>query len=274
MIRTGSTGIDIALGGGWTPGTMNEIWGDTGGAKTVLAKHTVESMVRAHKDALWIDLDGSARYMDGMPGMIMAYPRNAEQAFMMAWHACAVPEIGLIVFDPAQMLVRQRELDGDPAYVPHPQREYRVELNELKTAAALSQTTVLFCSQPRDKQREPVRGTGISEKVEWRVHLHPDVVHQNGSREIVATVKNVPGKSVVHEAARFTVRPRLGIDRVRELISIATDFGIIKRRGSWLQYGQLRCHGVEDMWFALHTSMYQYTKEFLEQDIRKMASIP
>lgn len=273
MIRTGSIGIDIALGGGWTPGTMNEVWGDSGSAKTVLAKHSVESIVRAKKDVVWIDLDGSARYMDGMPGMIVAYPRNAEQAFMMAWHACAVDEIGLIVIDPAQMLVRQRELDNDPDYVPHPQREYRVELNELKKAAWATRTTILFCSQPRDTQREPIRGTGISEKVDWRVHLHPDVIHQDGSREIQATVKNVRDRSTQHQAALFTVRPGSGIDQYRELIHRAVDLDIIKQRGSWLKYGQIKVQGVDEFAYLLTTPRYQYTLSFLDEDIRKMSGI-
>ena len=115
--------------------------------------------------------------------------------------------------------MRQRELDGDPTFVPHPQREYKAELTALKARRRPSGTTVLFVGQPRDKEREPVRGTGISEKVAYRVHLHPDVVHQDGSREIQATVKDVARKTVTHDAARFTVRPGQGIDQALELVT-------------------------------------------------------
>lgn len=271
MIRTGSIGIDVALGGGWKPGMMYDVWGDTGAAKTVLAKHSAENAIRSRKDVLWVDVDGTAQFMDDAPGVIVARPHNAEQAFMMAWHACQVPEVGLIVLDPAQRLVRQRELDGDPGYVPHPQREYRVELNELKRVAYDNGTVVLFCSQPRDHQREPVRGTGISEKVEARVHLHPDVIHQDGRREIQASVK--VGGQFHPDIARFTVRPGKGIDRTREIVRVATDLGIVKRTGSWLNYGQLRCQGIDEMCSVLNTTRYRYTQEFLEQDIRKMHSV-
>ena len=132
--------------------------------------------------------------MDSAPRAIVARPRDAEQAFRLAEYACGDTSIDLIVIDPTQHLVRHRELDGDRFYVPHPQREYKLELNALKQAAAISGTTVLFVCQPRDKERQPVRGTGISEKVAYRVHLHPDVVHQDGSREIQATVKDVARK--------------------------------------------------------------------------------
>lgn len=272
MIRTGSIGLDIALGGGWRPGTLNEVWGDPGAAKTVLALHTVESMTRAGKDSLWIDLNDGVRHMDRAPRVIVGRPRNAEDAFAMAMQACCWPDIDLIVVDPTQHLVRQAELDGDPEYVPHPQREYRRELNDLKTAAATHGTTVLFVSQPRDKEREPVRGTGISEKVLYRVHLHPDVVHQDGTREIVATVKDVPAKSTQLEAARFTVRPGLGIDQADELVRLAVDVGVILRKGSWLYYGQIKVQGVPEMADVLRRPGSQYSY-LLDKDIRRITGI-
>ena len=194
MIHTGSIGIDIALGGGWRPGTMNEIWGDSGSGKTVLALHTVESVTRAGHNTLWIDTVDGVAHMDSAPRAIVARPRNAEQAFTVACLACQEYEVVLVVIDSSERLVRQRELDGDPVFIPHPQREFKNELTALKRAAKASGTTVLFVGQPRDKEREPVRGTGISEKVRYRVHLHPDVVHQDGSREIQATVKDVARK--------------------------------------------------------------------------------
>ena len=247
MIRTGSIGLDIALGGGWRPGTLNEVWGDPGAAKTVLALHTAESMTRAGKDTLWIDLNDGVRHMDSAPRVIVGRPRNAEQAFVMAQEACRWADIGLVVFDPAQQLVRQRELDGRarlraPSAAGVPAGAERPQ----DGSAADHGTTVLFVSQPRDKEREPVRGTGISEKVSYRVHLHPDVVHQDGTREIVASVRDVPGKTTRHNAAEFTVRPGKGIDQARELVRLAIEpYDVIVRRGSWLAWNNIQEQGVD-----------------------------
>jgi RecA/RadA recombinase len=148
--------------------------------------------------------------------------------------------------------VRQAEIDNEPGYVPHPQREYRLELNSLKEAAASHGTTVLFVSQPRDKEREPVRGTGISEKVLYRVHLHPDTVHQDGTREIVASVKNVRDKSTQHQVTQFTVRPGSGIDRSRELVTVAEQLGIVVRRGPWLVWNNIQAQGTDAFDRAVH----------------------
>jgi recombination protein RecA len=272
VIRTGSIGLDRALGGGWRPGMLNEIWGDPGAGKTVLALHTVESVVRAGKDVLWIDLNDGVRHMDNAPRVIVGRPRNAEDAFAMAGAACRWPDIALVVVDPTQHLVRQREIDGDPEYAPHPQREYRLELNDLKKSAATTGTTVLFVSQPRDKDREPVRGTGISEKVEYRVHLHPDVVHQDGTREIRATVKHVPSKAVTHDAAYFTVIPGQGIDRARELVREAVRLNIVHRSGSWYHWPEgVSAHGAAEMAAELRARPHYMNN--VEQEIRSLTGI-
>ena len=268
MIRTGSIGIDIALGGGWRPGTLNEIWGDSGSGKTTVALHTAESVVRSRQNVLWVDTVDGVRHMDNAPQVIVALPRNAEDAFQIAEMACTALSVSLVVIDSAERLVRQIELD-DPAYVPHPQREYKTELTSLKRAAKASGTTVLFVSQPRDKQREPIRGTGISEKVFMRVHLHPDVVHQDGSREIVASVKDVPGKTVKHAAAKFTIRPGQGIDQALELVDIGVKYGNVVTRGTWLAWNNTQEQGRASM----ARRVYFHGMHDLDNEIRAYAGI-
>ena len=269
MIHTGSIGLDVALGGGWRPGTLNEVWGDPGAAKTVLALHSAENAVRAGREVLWIDLNDGVRHMTSAPKVIVGRPHNAEQAFGMAEYACRYDGIGLVVIDPAQMLVRQRELDGDPGYVPHPQREYAKELTGLKRAAKASGTVVLFVSQPRDKEREPVRGTGISEKVHYRVHLHPDVVHQDGRRVIQVTLKNMLSKQVTRDAALFTVRPGLGIDQAREIILEGCRWNVIVERGTWMAWNNTQAQGA----YALSRKLNSAQLHDLEDEIRIIAGI-
>ena len=130
MIHTGSIGIDIALGGGWRPGTMNEIWGDSGSGKTVLALHTVESVTRAGHNTLWIDTVDGVAHMDSAPRVIVAGPRTPSTRSSWRAKPARSTSIGLVVVDSAERLVRQRELAGDPTFVPHPQREYKNELND------------------------------------------------------------------------------------------------------------------------------------------------
>ena len=272
MIRTGSIGLDIALGGGWTVGTLNEIWGDSGSGKTTVALHTAESVVRSHQNVLWVDLVDGVAHMDNPPKGIIGRPRNAEDVFWMARLATEDASIALVVIDSAERLVRQIELDGDLTYAPHPQREFKDELTGLKRAAKMSGTTVLFVSQPRDKQREPIRGTGISEKVFMRVHLHPDVIHQDGSREIVASVKDVPGKTVQHAVAKFTIRPGRGIDQARELVQEAAQWTVGPRSGRWYHWPEgVSAHGLHEMTAELRKRPHMM--DGVDEQIRAFAGI-
>ena len=274
MIRTGSIGLDVSLRGGWKPGTMNEIWGDSGSGKTTVALHTTRNARADGLHVMWIDLAGAAALMDDLPASVMVAPgmNSAETVFAMAEVACQEPAIGLVVVDPAHLLARQIELDGDPVFVPHPQREFKAELTALKRAAKASGTVVLFVSQPRDKQREPIRGTGISEKVFMRVHLHPDVVHQDGSREIVASVKDVPGKTVKHAAAKFTIRPGKGIDQALELARVAAKYNVVHKSGSWYHWPNgVSAHGVHEM--ATELRQRPHFMHSVDNEIRAIAGI-
>lgn len=230
-LRTGSLGLDILLGGGWKPGTVNEVWGAPGSGKTTLAKHAVQGLPERER-CLWLCLGTELPHSTGR--FLFAAPRNAEQAFETMTHAAGMG-IGLIVVDSANGLVRQRELDGDPGYVPHPQREYKAELTALKKACKTG-TTVLFLSKPRDKDRQPVRGTGISEKARDRAQLRIAQQHQDGTRLIWAQVREGSDFKV----ASFTVRPGTGVDRAEELARLAVDYGLIGKNGNWYAVNAVR----------------------------------
>lgn len=233
-LRTGSLSLDILLGGGWKPGTINEIWGEPGSGKTALAMHAVEE-IPFGSSCLWLLLGAEMPAVAGR--YVFAAPQNAEQAFeVMTATAAHVP---LIVVDSANGLIRQRELDGDPDYTPHPQREYKDELNALKSACKASGAAVLFLSKPRETDRQPVRGTGISEKARDRVRLRIRRAHQDGSKEIAAANHDT--------TVRFTVRPGAGIDWAEELARLAAYYGLIQQRGTWYEIAGARYHGMRQL---------------------------
>jgi recombination protein RecA len=55
-----------------------------------------------------------------------------------------------------------------------------------------------------------------------------------------------PGKKV---KTRF--RYNFGLDEVAEIIDFGMDFGVIKKSGSWISYGELKGHGWEDFYNTL-----------------------
>jgi RecA/RadA recombinase len=258
-VRTGSPGLDLLFGGGWDRGTIGEIWGEPGSGKTTLAEYAVSNL-DATETALWVHLGTEVPHRP--TGALLASPRSAEQAFEVISTA-VISGVTLVVVDSANGLVRQAELDGDPHYTPHPQREYRQELNELKAECAAHNALVLFLSKPRDRDRQPVRGTGISEKAKQRVQLRIHVEHQDGVREVSAAAN---GTHTV-----ITVVPGTGIDWAMELARLAIRFEIAEQRGSWIECNLERHQGIKAFASAIEDNTRLAI--YLDEEIRAQAGI-
>ena len=260
-LRTGSLGLDVMLGGGWKPGSINEIWGTPGSGKTTLAEHAIWELEPGRK-ALWISLGTEIPHRP--TGALVAQPRNAEQAFYIMT-TCVLGNVDLIVVDSANGLVRQRELDSDPDYIPHPQREYKDELNRLKENCKGSGAIVIFLSKPRDCDRQPIRGTGISEKARDRVHLQIWREHQDSSREIRYHAKLSETMGV------FSIRPGTGIDWAHELAQLAIHYELAQQHASWIGYNHERFHGISE--FQAYLSENTRAAVDLDESIRSVAGL-
>lgn len=267
-LPTGSLGLDLLLGGGWKRGTINEIWGEPGSGKTTVGEHAVWELEPGQK-SLWMSLGQERPHRSMGPQAMVCQPRNAEQAFYIM-DAATRGDISLIVVDSANGLVRQRELDGDETYEPHPQREYKDELNGVKDGCRLHGAIVLFLSKPRDRDRQPVRGTGISEKAHARVRLKVVHTHQDGRRDIEAWLHGKEDQSTT-----FTIEPGTGIDWADELFRLGIRHNIIKANGSWYEWkvgsGTLRVQGIRQGAELLRERAD--VAVVLDEDIRYLADI-
>jgi recombination protein RecA len=220
-ISTGSIGVDGLLGGGWDEGIV-EIWGGTGTGKTTLAQHAINDL-EPPAEALWLSVGTEVPHRPIRASVVA--PRAAEEAFTVMTAAMQM-HARLVVIDSANGLVRQAELDGVLGYVPHPQREYAKELIELRDMCEMVHGTALFLSKPRNNERPPVRGTGVSEKAVQRVNLKILKSHQDGSKLIEASLKT-------GESCEYVLRPGTGIDWAEELLRTGTEHDIVTKRGAW-----------------------------------------
>lgn len=257
-IRTGSLGLDLLLGGGWQRGAIHDIWGESGAGKTTLAEHALWEL-DSNEEALWMSLGTEVPHRPSRASVCL--PRNAEQAFYIM-EMFLSGSGSLVIVDSANGLIRAREIDGDPDYVPHPQREYKDELNGLKKVCASKGGTVIFVSKPRDKERQPVRGTGISEKARSRVKLSIDHLYQDERRDIRAEVKD--------KTTMFHMRPGTGIDWSLELARMALERGLAVQNGSWIAYAGHLFHGIEA--FAAEIEDNTRLEISLDEQIRSMGN--
>lgn len=261
FISTGSVGVDGLLGGGWRRGAIVEIWGGTGTGKTTLGQHSVNDL-EPPLEALWIAV-GSEVPHRAIRASVVA-PRSAEEVFSITTAALQI-QAGLIVIDSANGLVRSREFEGspdyDPWYKPSTHREFQTELSAMAAYCDMSKGTVIFLSKPRDKERSPIRGTGVSEKAVQRVNLKVIKSSQDGSRRIEASLKD--GSS-----CEYVLRPGTGIDWAEELLRTATEHDIVSKRGAWYVMPDTRLvQGTDEA--VRYVREYPAIAAYLNREIRK-----
>lgn len=265
---TGSFGLDLIMDGGWKRGAINEVWGLPGSGKTMLMKQTLQHRHVKDRFALWVDT-GPHTELAKDPNLLYTIPDNAEVAFMTMEHVTTAGHrgrgVGFIIVDDANNLVRSAEITSDPNYVPHPQREYKDELSSLKDKLGANNVGVIFLSQPRDNQRPPIRGTGISEKAEERIILHV-VEHKQNDEILVLATRKATGKST-----QYWIVPGKGIDRTRELIQYGLRTGIVQVQGSWFYCSYImrnrKWHGQDELRQFLDDSDNSWMHSRLEEVI-------
>ena len=218
MISTGSIGMDVALRGGWRPGTMNEIWGDSGSGKTILALHTVESVTRAGHNTLWIDTVDGVAHMDSAPRVIVARPGTPSKRSgwptwpawrnpASAWSLSTAPSASCGSASWRRPDVRAPPAAGVQGRADPPQGE----------RPGLRRHGAVRRPAARQGARAGARHGHLREGGVPRAPSIPTSCTRTAAGRSRPTVKDVAGKKVVHDAARFTVRPGKGIDQALEL---------------------------------------------------------
>lgn len=259
-LSTGSVGVDGLLGGGWRRGSIVEIWGGVGTGKTTLAQHAVNDL-EPPLESLWISIGTEVPHR-AIRASIVA-PRTAEEVFSITTAALQI-RAGLVVVDSANGLIRSREFEESPDYdrwyKPSTHREFKAELEDLRDQAEMHRGTVIFLSKPRDKERAPIRGTGVSEKAVQRVNLKVAHAYQDGTTRIEASLKD--GSS-----CEYLIRPGSGIDWAEELLRTGAEHDIVSKRGAWYVFPDgRRFQGTDEA--VRYVRDYPRIAAYLNREIR------
>lgn len=252
--------MDHLLSGGWDEGIV-EIWGGPGTGKTTLAQHTVNDL-EPPRESLWISVGAEVPHRK-IRASVTAL-RTAEEVFTTI-DAALIIGGGLIVVDSANGLIRSREFEDSPDYEwyykPSPHREFKDELVTVRDRCEQTHGTVIFLSKPRDRERTPIRGTGISEKAVQRVNLKVLASRQDGSKRIEASLKD--GSS-----CEYWIRPGSGIDWADELLTLGVEHDIVSKRGAWyILPGNHRVQGADEA--VRYVRDYPAIAAYLNREIRR-----
>ena len=287
VIPTGSITLDNALGvGGYPKGRVIEIYGPESSGKTTLAIHAIAEAQKAGGIAAFIDAEHAfdSFYAEKLgvdiDNLLVSQPDSGEQALEIAETLIRSSAIDIIVIDSVAALTPKAEIEGEmgESKMGLQARLMSQALRKLTASISKTKTVCIFINQLRDKigvvYGNPETTTGgnalkfyASVRIDIRkTSVIKDGDEQLGTRTKVKVVKNKVAPPF--RKAEFDIMYGEGISKIGEILDLGTDFGVIKKSGSWYSYGDQKLAQGRDATKALLTQNEALCAE-VEEKVRE-----
>lgn len=259
VIPTGSLGLDLALGVGGIPrGRITEIYGPESSGKTTICLHVAAQAQRMGGTVAFIDMEHALdpiyaqKLGVNINELLVSQPDTGEQALEICESLVRSAAVDVIIVDSVAALVPRAEIEGSmgDASMGMQARLISQAMRKLSGIINQTKTAVIFTNQLRQKigvmfgSPETTTG-GLAMKFYASIRIdvrRTTAIKKNGEviggHTRVRVVKNKVAPPFA--VAEFDLMHDRGINKTAEILDMAAELEIVKKRGAFYSYQDLK----------------------------------
>lgn len=266
-ISTGSLNLDVILGkGGLTFGRTVELYGPEGAGKTTL---TLTLMARAQELGLrcaLIDMEHALdpQYAENLGvdlgKMYISQPDHGEEGLSIAETLIRSGKFDIVIFDSIAAINPAKDLEKD--FVDNAKMAGRASLLTRffeRNNSPIQKNEVLFIVtnqlranlSPYGAPTQTSGGWALKHSASQRLEIRPVEKLQDNSGEIYGNkvrVKVTKNRlNAPYKEAKFDIVFGHGIDRIADIVEVASAVGVVEKAGAWYNYGDTKFQGMKQI---------------------------